>query len=588
MLQTLRSHGRLLTIAVLLASALLCLHVWLGTPHGHSYKHNLPWFDAFRTAFWSGDLYPRFLPDLWFGFGGADFYFYGPLPFWFASILGGASCPGCDAGQAFSIAGAWLLILSGVSFFVFARRFFDRLWSGISALIYVFLPYHYLVDWYERQAVGEVAVYVFLPLIALATLRLLKEGRGGRLFAVSVAATLFSHLPSAVIIAHLLPVIIVVHALRTKTTSVKVAATASRFVVWGGLGAALAAIYWIPAISLLSSVSPSVLYSEYFDAQNWLFFDGRPEPNPSVSILAKWSLALAITVSVSAWYLLRRSSDSSLKDWILLPCLLTVFLTSAFSAIIWDIWILDRIQFPWRFLIITDLSSALALTVILQRVFIRDGTRPPIATVLLAALSGLMLCIATLNIAPSASSAAIEGQQYRGEFRLTGAPEYIPEGLLHHALSELNERASDNASDADRYVIFFDVMEDRFQRAQDTMHADTQSAVLRARPQGRYHLSVDRSAPGAVRLPVAYWSFWRARDDRGAEVPLEQDPENGLIQLSLPSGQSDIQLYLTQTLPEKIGSTLSSIALLLLILSVVKMSWLNIPTCEKPFATSVV
>ncbi|MEL7284994.1 MAG: hypothetical protein AAGJ68_10795, partial [Pseudomonadota bacterium] len=71
MFQTLRSHKRLLTITVLLGGALLALHAWVGTPYGHSYKHNLPWFDAFRTALWSGDLYPRFLPDLWFGFGGA-------------------------------------------------------------------------------------------------------------------------------------------------------------------------------------------------------------------------------------------------------------------------------------------------------------------------------------------------------------------------------------------------------------------------------------------------------------------------------------------------------------------------------------
>ncbi|MEL7283635.1 MAG: hypothetical protein AAGJ68_03960, partial [Pseudomonadota bacterium] len=431
-----------------------------------------------------------------------------------------------------------------------------------------------------------VAVYVFLPLVALATHRLLTQGRGGRLLAISIAATLLSHLPSALIVAHVLPVIVVWHALRSEFSRSTFTACLLRFGAWGGLGVAIAAIYWIPAISLLSSVSPSALYNDYFDAKNWLFLDGRPEPNPSVSILAKWSLALAVTACLSALYLMRRNAENlALRDWILLPCVLTAFLTTSFSALIWDVWILDKIQFPWRFLVITDLSIALAAIVILQRVF--NGARPKIDAIIAAGFSGLMLCAAVVSLAPQWMGAAIEGQSQNGAFRISGAPEYIPEGVLKNAFVELNATASDKASDADRYVIFFDVMEKQYERAQDAMNSDAESAVLRPLTQGRYQLSVELTQAGTVRVPIAYWRFWRAKDADGGAILVELDLDDGLIKLSLPEGRSEVQLYLVQTLPEKIGSAMSLIALLVFFTSLVRVRRPNIPVNEKPFATSL-
>ena len=257
MIDRLKRHWRL--IALLLAVALLVLHGSLGAPFGHSYRHNMPWFDAFNQAFWAGDLYPRFLPDLWYGLGGVDFYFYAPMPFWITSILGTASCPGCEAHTVLSLGGAWMILLSMLSFFFLARRFFTANWAGFSALIYGVLPYHYLMDWFIRQAVGELAALIFVPLLILATIRLIEEKRGGILFALSFAGIALSHLPTALMAVHLVAIIALWQALTRYADWMLRLLILTRFALWGGLGAALSAFYWLPAIALLGDVSPAML-----------------------------------------------------------------------------------------------------------------------------------------------------------------------------------------------------------------------------------------------------------------------------------------------------------------------------------------
>ena len=352
MLFAIRSHPRLLAIAVALSASLLLFHGNAGTPEGASYMYNLPWFDAFRRAFSQGDLYPRFSPELWYGMGALDFYFYGPLPFWFASIIGEASCPGCSTNTVFSLAGAWMIILSGITFFLFARRFFSVPWAGFGGIFYAILPYHYIADWFDRQAIGEVAACIILPLLALAVTRLIEEQKGGILFAISVAALAYSHLPSTLIFGHLVAICIIWAAIQQDEWSERIAVLA-RFTVWGLLGIGLSAMYWLPALGLLNTVSPDMLATDYSNPTRWLLLDGYPEIRPEVSAFIKACLTVIVVASLIAMVILKRSiAPPSLWLWIVGPSLFTFYLMTVFSAPIWEYWILNRVQFPWRTLIV--------------------------------------------------------------------------------------------------------------------------------------------------------------------------------------------------------------------------------------------
>lgn len=589
MVQTLRAHPRLSAIFVVFGLSLLFLHAALGTPEGGSYMFNLPWFEGFRDAVWAGDLYPRFLPDIWFGMGALDFYFYGPLPFWVASTLGQVTCPGCSTGTVFSVSGAWMIILSGVTFFVFARRYFTAAYAGFGAFVYMLLPYHYVMDWFDRQSVGEIASLIFLPLLALAATKLIEERKGGALFALSFAAIALSHMPTTLILVHLLAALVTWTVLtRFETWNERIALLA-RFAIWGGLGVALSAFYWLPALALLDSVSPDMLYNEYYNATNWLLLDGRPEFTAHISSAIKSCLLLIVVTAMCAAWVLRQRTDtpSTLRLWIVGPSLFTAFLMTVFSYPVWEYWILNRIQFPWRTLTVADLSIALSAIVVARYFVETRGTALAQRARLLSALCAISLVFGYIAQTGRVSETVSAGMALKGEFAPVAVPEYVPPLLLEPALTRFRARTTDETSTADRYEMFFEEMRRSRDQAYAWMLQDAPGASFSTGVHDRSRLQVTLTEPTRVRVPVAVWPFWRAQRIDGTELPLIADPETGLFSVDLPAGRSDITFRVLETAPQKLGSVLSLMALLVLLGGTLAHGYTSFGRRKKPLATSL-
>ncbi len=563
-MHALKSNWRLVACAALLALGLLIMHGLTGTPEGSSYQYNLPWFDAFSSAFWKGDLYPRFSPDLWYGMGALDFYFYGPLPFWVASVIGPATCPGCDTGTAFSVAGAWLIILSGVSFFVFAKRFFATAWAGFGGMLYAVLPYHYFADWFDRQAIGEVAAYLFIPLIALAMTKLIEERKGGILFAVSFAGLALSHLPSTLIMGHLIVLIAIWVAVQLTSWSARIALLA-RFAAWGLLGTGLSAIYWVPALGLLNTVSPDMLMTDYFHATNWLLLDGIPEVSAKVSVYAKACLTLIVVTAVLASLVMKREkASSSLWLWIIGPSLFAFFFMTVFSYPIWKFWILNKVQFPWRSLVVGDLALTLGAIVVARfLVQNRTGEQAIRARVFAGVTAGLLLTAYLVQV-PRVSETVQAGSARAGAFNPVGAPEYVTPIALERALTRFRETVSEADSGEDRFTLFFNQMKHSSQQAMRVFQSDAPGAVLTPLSHDRVRLDVGMTDAGTVRLPLFAWPYWRAESLDGRAIEVSADDALGLLTVDLPAGQSETVLYLAESAPQKLGSLLSMLSLIVM------------------------
>lgn len=591
MLNAFKSNWRLAACAFGLGLALLLLHALTGTPEGESYKFNLPWFDAFRNSFWAGDLYPRFLPDLWYGMGGYDFFFYAPLPFWLSALLGEATCPGCDSGTVFALGGAWMIILSGVTFFLLARRFFETRWAGFGGIVYAVLPYHYLIDWFDRQAVGEVAAMIFLPLIALSMIRLIEEKKGGVLFALSFAALALSHLPTTLITLHLLAGIGTWMLVRESDLRVRLELI-TRFTVWGGLGVALSAFYWMPALGLLNSVSPDMLATDFYTPTAWLFLDGRPEISAERALIMKWALALVVLVAGASALILRsgalqgKATPHALIVWIIGPSVFAFFFMTVFSYPIWDVWILNRVQFPWRTLVVADLSIALGAIVIARSVFQNRSGGDIVKHRALAALCSLVLGFTLLAQAPKVTGAVEAGQALSGTFKPVGTPEYVPPQFLQPALERFRATVTEADKGDDRYDLFFAEMERSTGAAYSALQADAPGAVLIALPHDRVRLQVDLSQAAEIRVPLLAWPHWSAATAQGQSLTLGVDAELGLVTVSLPEGPSTVEFRIAETLPQKIGSTISLLAILLLMIGSAFVAYQRKFSTEKPLATS--
>lgn len=560
-----KSHWRLVACACLLSIGLLVFHGLSGTPEGNSYKYNLPWFDAFYSAFWQGDLYPRFSPGLWYGMGALDFYFYAPLPFWIASTLGAATCPGCDTGTVFSLGGAWILIASGIAFFVFARRWFKTHWAGFGAIVYTLLPYHYVAEWFDRQAVGELTAYIFIPLIALGTTKLIEDRKGGILFALAIAGLAFSHLPSTLIVGHLIAAVILWAVSQRETWRARIDLLL-QFAVWGGLGIGLSAIYWVPALGLLDTVSPDMLATDYYDATRWLLLDGQPEITPETSEFVKACLALIAAVAlISCIIMKRQSAPNALWLWIVGPFLFAFFLMTIFSYPIWKLWILNKVQFPWRTLIVGELSLALGSIVTARYVAETWATALRLQAQLFAAACIALLGIAYLVQAPRVVQTIEDSAARAGTFEPVGTPEYVPPRTLELALNRFRAMANDSHTSEERFYLFFDEMQRSADAARDAFQADAPGASLTAQPHNRLTLKTNLSEPGEIRLPLAAWPYWQAQLADGRIVQLGTDEALGVATLSLPAGPLETKIYIAATPPERLGSLLSVFALILMI-----------------------
>lgn len=569
MIKHLQSHIRLIAIAVILSIGLLAFHYAVGTPRGASFEYNLSWYEAFRSAFWHGDIYPRFTPELWYGNGGLDFLFYGPLPFWFATLVGEASCPGCSTSQAFSVSGAWMLILSGVTFFLFAKRFFTSAWAGFGAILYVFLPFHYLINWYVGQTIGAMMALAILPLIALAVSQMIETKKGGLLFALSFAALALSHLPSTLIILHFLALFVVWTALTREESWTHRIAFVLRFALWGLLGVALSAFYWIPAIALLDSVSSDRLYSSYYNSTKWLYLDGQPENDPTKTAKFKFVLFSAAALALGAGYLLHRAKERTvLFLWIVVPSLFAAFLMTVFSYPIWKFWILNKVQFPDRTLVVADLSIALAAIVICKSVLKRQSAALARRGRLIAVIAACALTLSYLIPATESAEIIEDGAGQKGDFLPVAPLEYVPPAFFGLAFDRYNQRDTSNLSNADSFYVFFDEMKAGFEVAHEALQEDAPGATLTPKINDRMILSLDLPEDRSVRIPIPSWRYWRARTADGTALLLETDAELGVLQLSLPAGRSETELYLIETPPQKIGSLISILALLGLVVLV--------------------
>lgn len=583
-----RAHWRLYTIAACLSLGLLAVHYFVETPRGASFDYNLSWFEAFRTAFWQGDLYPRHTSELWYGHGGLDFYFYGPLPFWFASIVGEVSCVGCSTSQAFSISAAWMLILSGITFFIFARRFFAPAWAGFGAMLYVLLPFHYFINWYIGQTIGAIMALAILPILALAICQLIEEKRGGPLFAISFAALALSHLPTMMIVSHLILVFAVWAALARYQNRGEQIGMLLRFLPWGVLGLALSAFYWIPAISLLSSVSGDMLYTDYYDATRWLYLDGVAENDPFKTQKFKLILILSAVSAIAASLILKpRQSPSMLALWILVPSAFAVFAMTIVSYPMWKFWIINRIQFPDRTLVVTDMAIALAAIVIARHILSQKWTSLDLARQVMVPVAGLALVMAYILPISQSEKIIQAGRANPAPYQAVAPLEYIPPAFLQLAFDRFSERDLQGVPNPERFNVFFEEMQIGFQSAAAAFAADAPDATLQSDIHDQFKLRVDATHARTIRTPIPYWLHWRASSSDGQSVPISEDPELGTIRLSVPAGITEITLKLVETQPQKIGSGLSLLALFVLLLAALAPRLRLRTPLEKPLATSL-
>lgn len=316
-------------ILTLLGVLLLLPSLLFGPAPNHSHFYNILWTDHFGRQMAAGHLYERWLPNSFEGLGSPTFYFYPPIAYW---VSGAFNAAGFSVGQAINLAGLVLLVGSGLAMHAFlAGRVKHPL---LGAALYMAAPYH-LYDFYVRGALAEFAAFLWLPLIALAIERL-PGRRGVMMLALTFAGLLLTHLPIAMLTGLFLIAPLMVRRVAQDRTALPAG------IVAGLLAFSLAAFYLLPALTLQDRVSMNLLWNPIFSATAWSIWRAGSEVFTAIALAAlllAWP-ARSIWTGIAVF--------AALASIRLIPFL-------------WEIDLLNKVQFPWRALCIAEFAAVVAL-----------------------------------------------------------------------------------------------------------------------------------------------------------------------------------------------------------------------------------
>lgn len=502
--------------------------------------------EGFAAQLAQGELYPRWLLDGNFGGGSAAFYYYAPLPFYITAIPGLLFPESTLSSQL--AWGEWILIaLSGIAFLLYARERFALSVAVVGAAIYMALPYHFEVNLWQRQDIGEIANYIWMPLILLYTDRIFDARRGVVGLAVSYALLLLSHLPSALLFSICLGGYVL--ALMRDRASVRPLA---RFAASIMIGLMLSAVYWIPALFSLHYVRAAEgLWSlPQFDFHIWFFpLQEALREFPPRYVLAErlFALACAVTVIFLICWLVPWRQRRAIGIRKMLACLTMLaiawFLMTPLSTFIWETApALSRVQFPWRLLSVVELAAAVAVLYALHCAYtLRDLIS---SGAVLFAIGLLVWCFATGTFSddlgdwrtPQVITIREDFVRDRGEAR-----EYLTQWSTPESVLEVRGQP--------RIV----------------SHASAGTVTVAEWAPRDIGLAVRTNRPSRVVVRQFYFPNWRARTDAGTALSISPSASNGLIVIDLPAGTYNVGLQLTLLPQEWIGIATTSFAMFVLL-----------------------
>lgn len=367
------TKGWLFVLVIL--SLVPILDLWkTGLPITHDGPDHVARIANFYQSLSEGNLIPRWAGNLNWGYGHPILMFLYPLPSYVASFF---HAVGFSLVDSTKLVFAVSYIASILAMYLFASTAWGASSGIIAAALYGYAPYRF-VDLYVRGALGEHMAFVSPPLI-LWGLLVLSKSKGSSFtsqLAISLGVTglILSHNAVALM---MLPLIFLYGAYLV-FFEVK---DRFHFLVLGTwclvLGFLLSAFFWIPAFfegkyTLRDIVIKGDFITRFVPWQ-WFFispwnYGGGNEFTKEVGI-GNW---FAVLGSLVVFFHTKETKIRWLIVGLFAMFTASLFLMVLVSHPIWDtITLLQKFQFPWRFLsvsvIVSSIMGAITLAYVPKR-----------------------------------------------------------------------------------------------------------------------------------------------------------------------------------------------------------------------------
>lgn len=314
----------------------------------------------------------RWAPDAGLGYGEPIFNYYGQFPYWVGQVFRLLNFSVTDSTK---INFGLTIVLSAVTMYLLARKFWGNTGAVISAILYAYAPYR-AVDVWVRGALPEAMAFVFFPIILLCLKEFVENRKLKYLFwlILAFAGLIITHNLSLVMFLPFVLVWFVYFFIKSRNKSIHIVYD---LISAGMVTFLLSAFYLLPVIIEGGLVMVSETTTGYYDfhlhyttlkqlflSLFWGFGGSVWGPNDTMSFAVghvHWLVALIVV----GYLLIRRQRNDA---WLFITLgFFAAFLTHGKAEFVWEaIRPMAFIQFPWRFLTMSTLFLSLATGVISQ------------------------------------------------------------------------------------------------------------------------------------------------------------------------------------------------------------------------------
>ncbi|MDH4209106.1 MAG: 6-pyruvoyl-tetrahydropterin synthase-related protein [Anaerolineae bacterium] len=533
----------------------------------HDARHSVYFLYEFDRSIQEGILYPRWSPDITFGYGYPLFNIYGPLSFYLGELF---HVLGLDFLWAIKMVFAVSFVCSGLAMYLYVRRVLGP-WAGLLAgLVYVYVPYH-VGDIYVRGAFAESVALVFFPLVLWSFYEAVDSPRLVALAgaALSYAGLVLSHNGLLLLFSPFLGIYLAFLVLSRAWQDSQGQSWRKRR-RWAALGKATARRGWAPLAALLLGLGLSALFwlpmafeFRYVRLDQWLggyydyrddfvyfyqFFSpswgyGLSQPGPHDDLSFQFGVVPVVLSVLSLAAVGRLGPGFARRLTVFFQGALVIlgFLMLSASTPLWDVLpIVVFAQFPWRLLaLVMPCVAFLAGTLLASDPQTHGRRMPPAATwglvilVILASYSYLAPQIIEPAEGPVSLPAMMRFMQSSNQ--MTGSVAWTHEVPTWSAFAE-HVMTEDEAPDLK--VDLASLPKPRRRLAVDLQQATTISQLLwvHAEEQGR------------IIFNIFYYPGWRAYLLEGLAGPIRQElpvlPHGDLGRVSVPVPPGEYYLLL--------------------------------------------
>jgi hypothetical protein len=530
------------TIALVVMSGFLLQ----GVPEGYDVAQHIRFAAAYHDAFLNGSFFPGWSAVDNFGYGSVGIRFYPPFADY---VLALTQIFTNDWYESLVLNSVFWMIPGCIGIYLWLREYQRAYVATMAALLYCLMPYH-LLQIYEFQLYSEFAAASIAPFCFLFATRLIrKDSLSNQLgLSVSCALLILTHLPSSIIV---LSSLFVYSLIMFRTERFR--EILFRFTFAALTTIALTSFYLARLITELDWVQHS---SAQFSTG---FYDHHRHFFPIISNFGDWywylmlwqiDLTTIVTLLMLApicIYLVygKRFVENGSAEWrgmlaVAVTGLYSLFMLSVLSGPIWNsVPMIEKIQFPWRFLSVSTIMSSISFVFAVSYFSVN---KIKYKRLIIYPTVALFVGIALFDLTQIVLMA---GPLDRGKFYE----------------SVVDKRADESCS------CWWPTWGRReaFQNDQLVSAGDRMIEITNWNTMSR-SIELEKGQQEFVRIATFYYPYWKASVN-GIAARVSMD-ENGAMLIGIPPERSEVRLYFEEPPLIKVSNAVSLISWLGLIVAI--------------------